>query len=320
MMSAGDDDPAERASREATAWFVRLNTPTATDADRRAFKDWLAADPAHGQAIAEVRQLWDDLGDPAAALAADGWHRRANARRRPHGWRGAAMSFALAAAAAVVAALWLDPGVVARAQADHATRPGERLDVALADGSKLFLDADSAVSESLGADGREVTILRGRVWFDVASDARRPFTVHADSLDVRVVGTAFGVDREEGLVTVDHGAVRVVQGDDERALTNGEQVRIASGRLGSLKRIDPAQALAWRRGLIVFDAAPLDDVILELERMAKGRVIAPQPEVRAMKLSGVFRAENPAALVEAMRHGLGLRVVSAPGVATLLYR
>jgi len=39
-----------------------------------------------------------------------------------------------------------------------------------------------------------------------------------------------------------------------------------------------------------------------------------------MKLSGTFKADDPDALKEAMRRGLGLSVVEAPGLATLVYR
>ncbi|MFD1331595.1 FecR/PupR family sigma factor regulator, partial [Methylopila musalis] len=65
-----DGDPAERAEREATAWFVRLNDPMASDQDRRAFQRWLEADPAHERAMAATRDLWDDLAAPARTLSA----------------------------------------------------------------------------------------------------------------------------------------------------------------------------------------------------------------------------------------------------------
>lgn len=315
MGGAGE---GERIGREATAWFVRMRNPQASAADRRLFREWLAADAAHGEAFAEVEALWRDLDGPAAAVAAE---RRPveRPRRRMFGWRrAAAMSALIAASVAVV--LWRDPGVISRARADHATRPGERLDVSLGDGTALYLDADSAVSERLAANAREVTVLRGRVYFDVAKDAARPFVVHADDIDVRVLGTAFGVDRDRGIVTVERGAVSVAEAGEHFRLAGGDQVESVDGRLAPPEKVDPATALAWRRGLVVLDAAPLGDVLAELGRMSGRRVVAPQSEVRAMKLSGTFKADDPDALKEAMRRGLGLSVVEAPGLATLVYR
>lgn len=317
MELAGEDEArSERIECEATAWFVRLRNPEATAADRDAFRGWLKADPDHGRAFAGVEALWRDLDRPAAAAA------QAARRVRPNPFRGfgrAGAALALAAACIAIV-VWRDPGLIARARADHATRPGESLSVSLKDGSSLFLDADSAVTESFVDGRREVAVLRGRVWFDVAPDPARPFLVHAEALDVRVIGTTFGVDGDRGLVTVERGSVSVAEGGDHLRLSAGQQVGSRDGRLAAPETVDPATALAWRRGLVVLDAAPLGDVFREVARMAGGRMIAPQAEVRAMRLSGVFRADDPGALLEAMRQGLGLRTASAPGLATLVYR
>lgn len=322
MTFARDDDPAEQAAREATAWFVRLKNPDATEDDRARFGAWLAADPAHADAMREITVLWEDLDRPAAALAAEsrGAFRRSALRRR-RGWRLAVGAAALAATFAGVA-LWRDAGLIDRAFADHATRPGERLDISLADGTGVYLDGDSAIGETFGEDRREVTILRGRVWFDVTRDPDRPFLVHAKGLDLRVVGTAFGVDGKTGDVVVDHGVVAVSarQGDPVR-LTAGQRIGLADGGgLGPVSPVDVQTALAWRRGLIVLDAAPLGRVIDELERMAPGHVIIPDAKLRALTLSGVFHADDPAEVIAAMRTALGLRTLSLPGVATLVYR
>lgn len=46
---------------EAVTWFVRLHDEDATDADRAAHAEWLAADPRHGVAWGEVAQLWSGM-------------------------------------------------------------------------------------------------------------------------------------------------------------------------------------------------------------------------------------------------------------------
>lgn len=315
MQSTGDDDArSERIEREATTWFVRVGNSDATEADRRAFRDWLEADAEHGRAYSEVEALWRDLDQPALAAAC------ASRPGRPRRGFGRASAALMLIAACLALVVWRDPGLIARARADHATPPGKSLEVSLKDGSSLFLDADSAVTERFSDGRREVVLLRGRAWFDVMSDPSKPFLVHSEDLDVRVTGTAFGVDRERGLVTVDHGSVSVAEGGEHLRLTPGQQVASLDGRLAPPRTVDISTALAWRRGLVVLDAAPLDEVFREMTRMTGGRFLAPQSDVRALRLSGVFKADDPEALIEAMRHGLGLRMVSAPGLATLVYR
>ena len=62
MTSEPHDDPeTEKVASEATAWFVRLKEPNATDADRWAFRRWLAGDPRRHEAFNEVKRLWSDL-------------------------------------------------------------------------------------------------------------------------------------------------------------------------------------------------------------------------------------------------------------------
>jgi len=46
-----DDPETEKLASEATAWFVRLKEPSATDADRWAFRRWLAGDPKRHEAF-----------------------------------------------------------------------------------------------------------------------------------------------------------------------------------------------------------------------------------------------------------------------------
>ncbi|WP_020186549.1 FecR domain-containing protein [Methylopila sp. 73B] len=312
----GQDDAVERAAREATTWFVRLNNPLATDADRSAFRAWLDADPAHRSAFAETDDLWRDLEAPAQRLRAV--TRRRDASRRHLGRLAAAAAVAATLAAG---ALWRDAGLIDRALADYAAPPGQRRDIALADGTTVTLDGDSALDVAFAGTAREVTVVRGRAWFEVAPDPDRPFTVHADAIAARAVGTAFAVDGLAQSVTVDHGVVEVSGAGRTVTLGLGREVALAAdGTLGAPKDVSLETALAWRRGLIVLDAAPLGAVADELARRAPGRVVIPDPSLRALRFSGVFRADDPDAVLEAMRTALGLRTLAIPGLAVVVYR
>ncbi|MGP9810244.1 FecR family protein [Rhodopseudomonas sp. NSM] len=329
MNFASDDSKdRERTSREATEWFVRLQNPLVSDDTRRAYRDWLMADPAHRDAMRDVSELWRALDFPAAQLATTGWHRAADAAApRPRRWFATGSRLATAAVVLVALAgglaVWRDPGLIDRAFADVATLPGERIEVSLADGTLAFLDGDTALKSRMNGERREVTMLRGRVWFDVARDPARPFTVHAGGVDARVLGTAFEVNREAAAVTVERGEVAVSAVESRRGpvkLTASQRVALQDGMLGAPVPVDPEQMFAWRRGLIILDRAPLSQVVEELDKMAPGRVLIADPELKRLTLSGAFRTDEPGAVLEALRSALGLRTVSVPGFATLIYR
>lgn len=319
------DQDREKIAEEATRWFVRMGNPLIAEEERRAFRDWVSADPAHEDAMREVEGLWLDLGPSAMRLAAEGEHYAAEpvpaaAPRRASRVFGIAAFAGIALFVFVGGALWRDAGLIDRALADYATSPGERREIALPDGSLVHLDGDTALSFAVDRGTRTLDLARGRIWLEVAEDASRPFIVAAGQVATRVLGTSFSVDRAANEVAVEHGRVEVLSGSDRVVLRDGEMTALRDEELAQPRQAAAEGVFAWRRGLIVLDAAPLATVADELERATAGRIVIVDPAVRRLRLSGVFRTDDPAAIVEAMRSGLGLRTASIPGVATFIYR
>ena len=320
-----DDPETEKLASEATAWFVRLKEPNATDADRWAFRRWLAGDSKRHEAFNEVKRLWSDLETPAAILGEGGWYRDTAKPARTLVSRSLPYAASLAGCLLVVCAalLWRDAGLIDRMRADYATRPGERREITLAEGSSAYLDGDTALTVKLDSNGRRIRLLRGRAWFDVMSSKGSSFAVATSDVEVRVIGTAFAMDwdHDEIGVVVERGLVAVSHANDKSVeVPAGQQVRVAGGRMGQATNVDAEAALAWRHGVIILDQAPLGRVVDELERMKPGRVIITESSLRRLTLSGVFRVDDPDAVVEALNSALGLKTVSILGFATLVYR
>lgn len=76
---------------------------------------------------------------------------------------------------------------------------GTRSLIKLADGTTVWLNADSEIKYPVRFDGstREV-YLSGEAYFDVARDASKPFIVHTDRMKVEVLGTSFNVKSYPG--------------------------------------------------------------------------------------------------------------------------
>ena len=214
MTSEPHDDPeTEKVASEATAWFVRLKEPNATDADRWAFRRWLAGDPRRHEAFNEVKRLWSDLETPAAILGEGGWYRDTAKPARALLSRSLPYAASLAGCflAVCAALLWRDAGLIDRMRADYATRPGERREITLAEGSSAYLDGDTALTVKLDSNGRRIRLLRGRAWFDVMPNKDSSFAVATSDVEVRAIGTAFAMDWDHGEigVVVERGVVAV---------------------------------------------------------------------------------------------------------------
>ena len=268
-----------------------LKEPSATDADRWAFRRWLAGDPKRHEAFNEVKRLWSDLETPAAILGEGGWYRDTAKPARTLASRSLPYAASLAGCLLVVCAalLWRDAGLIARMRADYATRPGERREITLAEGFSAYLDGDTALTVKLDSNGRRIRLLRGRAWFDVMSSKGSSFAIATSDVEVRVIGTAFAMDwdHDEIGVVVERGVVAVSHANDKSVeVPAGQQVRVAGGRMGQATNVDAEAALAWRHGVIILDQAPLGRVVDELERMKPGRVIITDSSLRRL----IFRA------------------------------
>lgn len=312
--------PDQQRQETATQWYVRLQNPQLPASERIEFRRWLDSEPANTAAFQAVENLWRRLGEPARKLAGDGWHRRKLGKT----WlRGPLLTCACTIALALCALLWRDPGLLQRYNADLASAPGNQRQLTLEDGSQVLLDGDSALSLFFNANERRVRLLRGRAWFDVPHDAKRPFVVDSLALQTRAHGTAFAVDASGPgeQITVSRGSVEVRTADgDALYLATNQQATLQAGDLRGPLAVDADQALAWRRGQLIFERARLAEVVERLQHMGHPPVLLLDQRLREQRFSGTFPNHNPQALLAVLSSELGLNSTRIPGLAVLLHR
>lgn len=258
--------------------------------------------------------------------------RLASTRGQPGRARNAAVALAvLAVAAAGVVAL--DP---AWRTERHATAIGEQRTVALADGSRLTLDTATDVRVRWHLRSRQVDLLQGRARFDVAPSALRPLQVTAGSVQVRVVGTVFDVQRGTGAQAAHAQAVparspvrvAVLQGRVEvRDTASGAQAawvlgpgqRLLAGVAvpGAVEPFDASRpdhpAVGWAQGRLVFDRMPLREALAEVQRYRSAPIRLHGDERLARQaVSGVFDAMRTDQLLDLLPSALGVRVQRHP--------
>ena len=204
--------------------------------------------------------------------------------------------------------------------ADQRTLAGEQRTLTLDDGSRVTLAGDSAINLNLNDHQRRVTLLRGRVYFQVARDPQRPFVVEAGEARVRVTGTRFEVRRDGGdrvRLTVAEGEVIASGGDRRLTLRAGEQVHWLRGRLGDSRRVEVDQVLGWLEGRLVFRDQPLREILQELAPHHPDRVLLLNRELAGRRFSGTLNSRDPRAALDALSHTLPLTVRHLPGVVIL---
>lgn len=300
-------------SEQAIDWMVRLRAGKPDAALQERFNAWLAMDPEHAQAWATLQERLGGSFNTVRALDRRVPGQAGEARQlllQPHGSRRDALRV-IAGLGLLGGGLWLG----ARSPlgdsllADLHTGRGQRQDFDLADGSRLSLNADSAVDLQFDEQQRLVILRHGELVIEVAADPRRPLRVRTAQGEIRALGTRFLVAQEQ-----DASRVVVLQHSVQARLFDGTTLDLQAGQsaLLSARQIsavagDQRHRADWLSGRLNVLDEPLEQVVEALRPYSRGFVrIA--PEVRHLRVQGVFPLDDPDRTFTALAETLPIRV------------
>ena len=314
----------------ALDWLLRARQKPDDQQLQAELRDWRDATPENAEALRRAERVWSLTGRlapttadkwppiPASAGDADPSPPAAAPlpvpdRPRAHRRRSRAWAAGIAVAACLVMAF--APTIRLTLESDYRTAQNDRRSIELPDGSRAFLDADSAVAVTYTPGERGIRLLRGQAFFEVRPDPARPFMVSAQELDVTVTGTAFNVDLNASVieVAVEHGSVRVSEHGSARVLNPGLGAgqRLDFDRDSHTARLDrqpPGRVATWRNGQLVADNARLGDMVAELQRYVPGRIWLKNERLADLRITGVYDIRNPQAALRAMAQPHGVRL------------
>lgn len=140
---------------------------------------------------------------------------------------------------------------------------GQVQQVRLSDGSKIWLNSNAELDIPLNfTSNRRAVQLVGEAYFDVASQASRPFHVITAYNTTEVLGTQFNVVAEPGKqveTTLIEGSVKVVNENNSILLVPGEQA-FGNKKLDK-RKADIEKAIAWKHGDFYFDDIRIEDLM-----------------------------------------------------------
>ncbi|MFD3224160.1 FecR domain-containing protein [Rahnella aceris] len=174
--------------------------------------------------------------------------------------------------------------------ADYHTPHGEITSFTLADGSRIWLDTDSALNVDYSPTQRALQLLNGRMMIETAADPHRPLTIVTAQGKMRALGTRFSVQAlgDTSVLQVYQGAVEVSPAaiSDASIVQAGQAMafrRDGFGPVSSLRNTEPA----WPRGLLQADNLPLGEFIKRLSAYRRG-YLGCDPAVSALTVTGTF--------------------------------
>ncbi len=304
--------------------IIRVLNGKAEPIEERRLANWRSESPQNEQHFAEVSAIWQWTGTAAPANDAESLPApptletivaqgdalgRQDVRRRfarGLGRREIRPWAAAAVIAAVSLGVWigrLGPAPEEVMGTEYAALSAEASTVALADGSFIRLAPRSRL-RFVERDGLREAWLSGRGFFAVESDADRPFLVHTDLGEARVLGTRFEITSEaaELKVLVLEGRVAVTATNGRAAeVSRGQVARLATNGDFSVETVDNMyDLLDWPGGILLFQSTPLPWVLEEVSAHFGVTIALDDPTLTTRTLTAWFGDETLDEVVESI--------------------
>ncbi|MEM6909360.1 MAG: FecR domain-containing protein [Pseudomonadota bacterium] len=312
---------------QAHYWYALYANDELDETARADFEAWRSADATHIEALAHAEFEWrrtagkavraslaeaypiDDLGRNAGSVVMPIAAARSDMQAPL--WQKRSLQ-ALAASIAIAASIWLfalfsqqsSPApqmASAPAPTTYEAAIAETRTIDLADGSRVTLDATSRLAVSEFSDIRRVELLEGKALFDIAEDPSRPFVVIAGSRRVKVLGTVFDIQLQDGeaIVSVREGRVAIepdveqTEGDASPPveLVAYQRISFAGSALTSIEPIAVREFASWRDGLVFYTDAALSKIIADAARYSTVPITV-DPALSDLKLTGGFQLKQ----------------------------
>lgn len=168
---------------------------------------------------------------------------------------------------------------------------GMNKEIMLADGTKVWLNAESRLEYPAGFEGQAQRVVRltGEAYLEVAKDAAHPFIVETDFMKTQVLGTAFNVraySPEDAHVTLVEGSVKVsdARHKKEVLMKPGQSVALQKGGNFAVNEVEATAYNSWTEGQFYFDNTELVEIMRELGRWYNINIIFTSKEAMHYRL------------------------------------
>lgn len=182
--------------------------------------------------------------------------------------------------------------------ADYKTEIGQMHSITLEDGSKVTLAAKSAIKLDFTAEKRQINLVQGDIYIDVAKDPQRPLIVHTAQADFKALGTRFIVYQyaNSSVLNMLHSKVEtrsLAKNSQVKVVKQGEKISADALGLSPISELDIASTeFAWDKHQILADQLPLADLLTNLGRYHHQYLIFNHSTLKDYKVSGVINAQQ----------------------------
>ena len=272
----------------------------ATEAEKRHITEWMQEKPENMREYMAQRKLYDiALWRTLPAVVEK---KKAGKRFSVHTlWVERAKAAAVVAIVLLGTHYWDNKHQTVESSALQSiyAPAGQRTEIMLADGTKVWLNSRSTLTfpEKFKDNNRKVK-LDGEGYFVVAKNKERPFIVETSKCNVKVLGTEFNVlaYAEDSVweTSLLKGAVEIQLSDPSAGVLKLEPNTMASLKGTRLVkgRIKESDYFLWREGLLCFNDISVRDMIEKLKLYYGVDIVVNNTSIFKNRYTGKFRTKD----------------------------
>lgn len=198
-----------------------------------------------------------------------------------------------------------------------ATPRGKDCHIVLADGTKVWLNAESELEFPSRFEGDErIVYLKGEAFFEVTKDKKHPFVVKNDYFSTKVLGTVFNIrafGKDDANVVLVSGKVVVKSGifSDDFYVKPGQKAICMGRNDWKIISEDTYPYTQRKDGYFYFDHSSLHDIMAEIGRWYNKTVVFENTSIMSMQLHFVAeRSQNLNQIIEQLNQMDDLDIVA----------
>ena len=176
---------------------------------------------------------------------------------------------------------------------------GKRFKLQLSDGTVVNLNSGTTFKypEQFGVNGKRNVYLTGEAFFEVAKDKTHPFIVHANKVEVEVLGTKFNVSAYPENPTVNstliEGSIQMAEAENKSNAVLIVPNQMATWQNNSkkitTKFVDTSIYSAWTKGDIAFKDTPFSTIAKIIERTYDVKIINENSDLARQNFTGSIK-------------------------------
>jgi len=167
----------------------------------------------------------------------------------------------------------------------------------LPDGSTITMDNKTQMEVTFYNNSRNVILKRGQVFFDIAHNKEKVFSIDVNNVEIQVMGTSFEVKKNENdtKITVTEGVVKVSHVYDHHnkqvllsRLEKGDSLSVnRKGKIKFFNKVKISDIASWRDLRLIFNNNSLQEAFDDFSRYNDFELES-NIDLTSISFSGVF--------------------------------